>query len=69
MADKLVDFAEALSTDAELSKKFKSNPQGVMADFGLNKDDQALVLGGNAEAIQKRLDDAGSSLLFISSPS
>lgn len=69
MADKLVDFAEALSKDADISKKFKSNPQGTMADFGLSKDDQALVLSGNAKAIQKRLDDAGSSLLFISSPS
>ena len=69
MADKLVEFAEALSKDAELSKKFKTDPQGTMADFGLSEDDQKLVLSGDAEAIQKRLDDAGSSVLFIHSPS
>lgn len=67
MADKLVEFAEALSKDAELSKKFKSDPQGAMADFGLSEDDQKLVLSGDAEAIQKRLDDAGSPYLLISS--
>ncbi len=69
MADKLVDFAEALSKDAELSKRFKADPQGAMADFGLNKSDQKLVLSGNTEAIQKRLDDAGSAGLIIHSPS
>ena len=69
MTDKLVDFAEALSTDAELSKKFKSDPQGTMADFGLSEDDQKLVLSGDSAAIQKRLDDAGSSFLIIHSPS
>lgn len=69
MADKLVEFAEALSKDAELSKKFKADPQGTMADFGLSKSDQNLVLSEDAEAIQKRLGDSLSTITIVHSPS
>lgn len=67
MADLLVDFIAKLSTDAEIAKKYKTDPEGAMADFGLSQADQQLLLKGDKSAIKKRFDDAGSSLVFISS--
>lgn len=67
MTDLLVDFIAKLSSDAEIAKKFKVDPQGAMEDFGLSKADQQLLLKGDKAAIKKRLDDAGSPFLIIGS--
>lgn len=65
MADKLVDFLTKLSTDAELSKKYNDDPRSAVADFGLSAEDQKMVLSRSDEALQKRLDIAGSTILLI----
>ena len=69
MTDLLVDFIAKLSTDADIAKKYKADPEATMADFGLSKADQQLLLKGDKAAIQKRFDDAGSSLVFVNTPS
>ena len=69
MTDLLVDFIAALSTDAEMAKKYKTDPEGAMTDFGVSAEDQKLLLDGDTAAIKKRLDDAGSPFLIIDAPS
>ena len=69
MTDLLVDFIAKLSTDAKIAKKYKADPEGAMADFGLSKADQQLLLKGDKAAIKKRLDDAGSPYLIVTSTS
>lgn len=65
MPDLLVDFIAALSTDAEIAKKYKADAQATMTDFGVSAEDQQLLLDGDTAAIKKRLEDAGSPYNII----
>ena len=52
---KISDFFEKLSTDDQFEEDFDDNPRRTMREFGLNRDQQRLILGGTLREIRQAL--------------
>ncbi|MBL4787680.1 MAG: hypothetical protein JKY60_01025 [Kordiimonadaceae bacterium] len=57
MANLLRDFAEKMTDDTDFQKKFKADKGGTMTDFGLNAEEQKLILDENAKELRKRIGE------------
>lgn len=63
---KLSDFFEKLTTDDRFEEDFDDNPRRTMREFGLNKEQQRLVLGGTASEIREVIiDELGPDVVII----
>jgi hypothetical protein len=48
----VADFVEKVASDEDFERKFLADPEGVVADFGLNEDQQDVILNGTAKKIR-----------------
>ena len=63
---KLSEFFEKLTTNVRFEENFDDNPRRTMREFGLNKEQQRLVLGGTASEIREViLDELGPDVVII----
>lgn len=63
---KISDFFEKLATDDEFDESFDDNPRRTMRQFGLDPEQQKLILGGTAKQIREAvLDELGHDAVII----
>lgn len=69
MSDKLVEFAIALDQDPTLQKRYTTNPEKTLKEFGVEDNDVSLLMGDDLSAIKERLALSGlHAILNISKP-
>jgi hypothetical protein len=52
---KISDFFEKLATDDDFDESFDDNPRRTMRQFGLDPEQQKLILGGSTRQIREAL--------------
>jgi hypothetical protein len=62
MSNKLADFLIKMADDLNLQQSYATNPEAVMAQYGLTDDDKAALRTGNEASILARI---GSSPVVI----
>ena len=65
---KLVEYLNALDSDAELKAAHDADPEGTMADYGLTDEEIAAVMSGDDSTITKASGvevDSASSIQAI----
>ncbi len=50
---KLVDFLDALGSDADFRERYKADPETVMIDFGLDEAERSAILDADIDAVKK----------------
>lgn len=53
----LIDFLQALATNADLKAQFDEDPAACMRDYGLTEDEIALVLKGDVDKLKEYLGE------------
>lgn len=64
----LEQFLRNLSKDPDFRAAFQKNRQQVMSDAGLSSEEQALVLGGDKDAIRKYMGETYGAAQMIEIP-
>lgn len=61
MAKSLVDFIEALDTDANLKEQYLNDPTGTAEAYGLSADDVATIKNKDWDSVNKQFQDLSKS--------
>ena len=59
MSNKLADFLIKMTDDPDLQHKYATDPEAVMAQYGLTDDDKAAMRSGNESTILARMGSVG----------
>ena len=66
MAKKISDFLEELAKGSQLELDFDQRPRKAMKDFGLDEDQQMLILGGTTKQLRAALkSETGKDVLVF----